>query len=96
MTHMDDNIFQNPTDFDPSRFEKNAPPPPFSYVPFGGGPRMCPGMELAKMETLVMMHRLLIGFTWDLINKDESFKRIPMPEFDQGLLVRVKPRKENQ
>ncbi|KAK1422608.1 hypothetical protein QVD17_17893 [Tagetes erecta] len=92
MTHMDDNIFQNPTIFDPNRFEKHAPPPPaFSYVAFGGGPRMCPGIELAKMETLVMMHRLMTTFTWEMIKKDESFKRVPMPEFDQGLLVRVKP-----
>ncbi|KAK1422611.1 hypothetical protein QVD17_17896 [Tagetes erecta] len=59
MTHMDGSIFQNPTVFDPSRFENHIPPPPFSYVPFGGGARICPGMELAKMETLVMMHRLL-------------------------------------
>ncbi|KAI7737942.1 hypothetical protein M8C21_015135 [Ambrosia artemisiifolia] len=95
MTHMDDSIFQNPTMFDPTRFENHAPsPPPFSYVPFGGGPRMCPGIELAKMETLVMMHHLVRRFTWELLNKDVSFKRVPMPEFDQGLLVRVKPLKE--
>ncbi|XP_076910061.1 beta-amyrin 28-monooxygenase-like [Bidens hawaiensis] len=94
MTHMDDRIFQNPTMFDPTRFEKNTPsPPPFSYVPFGGGPRMCPGMEFAKMETLVMIHRLVTTFTWELFKKDESFKRVPMPEFDQGLLVQLKPLK---
>ncbi|XP_076884237.1 cytochrome P450 716B1-like [Bidens hawaiensis] len=94
MTHMDDRIFQNPTMFDPTRFEKNTPsPPPFSYVPFGGGPRMCPGMELAKMETLVMIHRLVTTFTWELLKKDESFKRVPMPEFDEGLLIQLKPLK---
>ncbi|KAF5763456.1 putative abieta-7,13-dien-18-ol hydroxylase [Helianthus annuus] len=97
MTHMDDSIFQNPTMFDPTRFEKHAPspsPPPFSYVPFGGGPRMCPGVELAKIETLAMIHRLVSAFAWELIKKDEPFKRVPMPEFDHGLLVQVKPLKE--
>ncbi|XP_076896604.1 taxadiene 5-alpha hydroxylase-like [Bidens hawaiensis] len=95
MTHMDGGIFENPKMFDPTRFEKHAPsPPPFSYVPFGGGPRMCPGMELAKMETLVMIHRLVTKFNWELVKNDESFKRVPMPEFDQGLLVRVKPLRE--
>ncbi|KAJ9566246.1 hypothetical protein OSB04_002212 [Centaurea solstitialis] len=92
MTHMDNNIFQNPTLFNPARFEKNAPsPPPYSFVAFGGGPRMCPGIELAKMETLAMVHRLVTQFTWVLVNKDEAFKRIPMPEFDNGLLVQVMP-----
>ncbi|KAI7755802.1 hypothetical protein M8C21_014926 [Ambrosia artemisiifolia] len=100
MTHMDDNIFQNPTMFDPTRFEKHAPlqppPPPFSYVAFGGGPRMCPGIELTKIETLVMTHHLVKTFTWELLKKDESFKRVPIPEFDQGLLVKVKPIKETK
>ncbi|KAI3680546.1 hypothetical protein L6452_35319 [Arctium lappa] len=92
MTHMDNSIFQNPTMFNPTRFEKNAPsPPPYSFVPFGAGPRMCPGMELAKMETLAMMHRLVTQFTWVLLDKDGPFKRIPMPEFDNGLLVRIMP-----
>nr|GEW78613.1 cytochrome P450 716B1-like [Tanacetum cinerariifolium] len=92
MTHREDGIFQNPTMFDPSRFEKS--PPPFSYIPFGGGSRICPGIEFAKMETLAMIHRLVTQFTWELVNKDESYKRSPMPEFDHGLLVRITPIKE--
>ncbi|KAI3716900.1 hypothetical protein L1987_68120 [Smallanthus sonchifolius] len=94
MTHMDDSIFQNPTMFDPTRFEKHASPPPFSYVAFGSGPRMCPGIEFAKMETLAMVHRLVTRFSWVLLKKDESFKRVPMPKFDQGLLARVSLLKE--
>nr|XP_043622806.1 cytochrome P450 716B1-like [Erigeron canadensis] len=92
MTHNDENIFQNPTIFDPARFEKHAPsPPPFSLVPFGAGPRMCPGTELAKMETLAMIHRLVTLFKWELLSKNESFKRIPMPEFHKGLEVGLRP-----
>nr|GEU89865.1 cytochrome P450 716B1-like [Tanacetum cinerariifolium] len=89
MTHMDKDIFQNSTISDPARFETS--PPPYSYVPFGAGPRMCLGIELAKMETLDMMHRLVTRFRWELVNKEETSKRIPMPEFDQGLLVRITP-----
>nr|GEX80122.1 cytochrome P450 716B1-like [Tanacetum cinerariifolium] len=89
MTHMDKDIFQNSTIFDPARFETS--PPSYSYVPFGAGPRMCLGIELAKMETLDMMHRLVTSFRWELVNKEESSKRIPMPEFDQGLLVTITP-----
>nr|XP_043620051.1 taxadiene 5-alpha hydroxylase-like [Erigeron canadensis] len=96
MTHNDDSIFQNPAIFDPARFEKHAPsPPPFSLVPFGAGPRMCPGFELAKMETLAMIHRLVTLFKWDLLNKDESFKRTPLPKFDQGLQVGLRPIEKN-
>nr|GEY04183.1 RNA-directed DNA polymerase, eukaryota [Tanacetum cinerariifolium] len=81
MTYMDSDIFENLSKFDPSRFEKQAPsPPPFSYIAFGGGPRMCPGTELSKMETLAMIHQLVTQFTWELVKKDESFKRLPMNE----------------
>lgn len=92
MTHMDDNIFQNPTMFDPTRFEKDAPSPqPFSYVVFGAGPRMCPGMELAKMETLATIHRLVTQFSWELLKKEDSFKRIQMIESGEGVVIRIKP-----
>lgn len=93
MTHMDNGIFKNPTKFDPNRFEKAAPPPPaFSLLTFGAGPRMCPGTEFVKMETLAMMHRLVTQFTWELVYKDEPFKRIPLLAFDKGLLIRMTPK----
>ena len=53
---------------------------------------MCPGIELAKMETLAMIHHLVTRFTWELAKKDESFKRLPLPKFDHGLLVRITPK----
>ncbi|KAK2977429.1 hypothetical protein RJ640_009554 [Escallonia rubra] len=55
-THKDPDYFPNPEKFDPSRFEGNGPLP-FSFVPFGGGPRMCPGSEYARVEVLIFMHR---------------------------------------
>ncbi|TVU38848.1 hypothetical protein EJB05_12241, partial [Eragrostis curvula] len=34
-------------------------PPPCSFVAFGGGPRICIGMEFARIETLVTMRHLV-------------------------------------
>lgn len=43
--HYDDRYFPDPEKYDPERFseENNARIPPFAYLPFGGGPRLCIG-----------------------------------------------------
>ncbi|CAK8538787.1 unnamed protein product [Lathyrus sativus] len=93
MTHMDSNIFPEPSKFDPSRFENQASTPPYCFVPFGGGARMCPGYEFARVETLVAIHYLVTKFSWKLLS-DNSFSRDPMPTPSQGLLIELFPREQ--
>nr|TKS14912.1 cytochrome P450 716B1-like [Populus alba] len=59
MTLMDDSIFTEPSKFNPTRFDNQASIPPYSFIAFGGGPRMCPGYEFAKIEALVTIHYLV-------------------------------------
>ncbi|XP_021892940.1 cytochrome P450 716B1-like [Carica papaya] len=92
MTHMDENIFPEPSKFDPTRFENQTSVPPYSFIPFGGGPRICPGYEFARIETLVSIHYLIIRFTWKLLLPDNSFGRDPMPVPAGGLPVKIMPR----
>lgn len=94
MTHMDNNIFEEPTKFDPSRFENQASSiPPFCYIPFGGGARVCPGYEFARIETLVAIHYLVTRYTWELCCSDNSYRREPMLMPAQGLPVKLIPKK---
>ena len=87
VTHMDPSIFPEPAKFDPSRFENQSSTPPCSFVPFGAGPRVCPGIEFSKMETLVMMHYLVRQFRWKLCCKDNTFVRNPLPSPMHGLPI---------
>ncbi|XP_061363489.1 beta-amyrin 28-monooxygenase-like [Gastrolobium bilobum] len=89
-THMDPTLFLNPENFDPSRFE-GAGPIPYSYVPFGGGPRICLGQEFARLEILVFMHNIVKRFKWDLVIPDEKFLYDPMLEPAKGLPIRLQP-----
>ncbi|PSS06142.1 Cytochrome P450 716B1 like [Actinidia chinensis var. chinensis] len=93
MTHMDANIFQEPSKFDPARFENQATIPPYCFVPFGGGARICPGSEFARIETLVTIHHLVTRFTWKLCCTDDTFSRDPMPVPNQGLPIQIMPKK---
>ena len=90
-THRNPKYFREPEKFDPSRFE-GAGPEPFTFVPFGGGPRMCPGNEFARMEILVILHRLVTRFSWTLEHPNELVSMDPMPFPVKGLPIFLKPR----
>ncbi|KAK7842800.1 beta-amyrin 28-monooxygenase [Quercus suber] len=79
-THKNPKYFSNPEKFDPSRFESNGPAP-YTFVPFGGGPRICPGREYARLEILVFMHNVVTRFKWEKAISDEKItcKLSPVP-----------------
>ncbi|KAH7568042.1 hypothetical protein ACOSP7_009595 [Xanthoceras sorbifolium] len=68
--HHDPEIFPNPHKFDPSRFDAHIKP--FSFLGFGSGPRMCPGMNLAKLEISIFIHHLVCRYKWRTLEKDDS------------------------
>ncbi|CAM0151855.1 unnamed protein product [Urochloa decumbens] len=93
ITHLDSRFFKDPTKFDPSRFEKRSSIPPYSFMPFGGGPRMCPGTEFSRVETMVAMHYLVTQFRWKLCCNDETYKKDPKPSPVFGLPVELELRR---
>ncbi|XP_047329855.1 taxadiene 5-alpha hydroxylase-like [Impatiens glandulifera] len=92
-THMDENIFHNPKEFDPSRFDNPSRViPPYAYIPFGGGMHTCIGNEFAKVETLITIHKLVTMFEWSTIHPNEGLTRRPMPYPSMGLPVKIRSR----
>jgi cytochrome P450 len=60
-------LFERPQAFEPERWLEDAPQPLAaaarrSAMPFGSGPRMCPGRYLALLETKMAMAMLLSSF----------------------------------
>ncbi|XP_015522048.2 uncharacterized protein LOC107225926 [Neodiprion lecontei] len=68
--HHDPQIYPNPEKFDPERFteENIASRHPYTYLPFGEGPRNCIGMGFGLVQTKVALASLLskYRFTSDL------------------------------
>lgn len=49
--------FANPNEFVADRFDDELKHP-FSFIPFGGGPRICIGAALAKLEATLVLQKL--------------------------------------
>ncbi|KAI3790646.1 hypothetical protein L2E82_03847 [Cichorium intybus] len=91
-THKNPDYFPEPEKFDPSRFEGKGPAP-YTFVAFGGGPRMCPGKEYARLEILVFMHHLVRKFKWEKVIPDEQIVVNLIPSPSKGLPIRLHPHK---
>ncbi len=46
----------------------DAKTPPFSYIPFGGGPRACIGAAFGQSEARVVIARLLQTYKFEFTN----------------------------
>jgi cytochrome P450 len=68
LTHRDPEIWESADSFCPERFAKGRKTPPFSYVPFGGGPRACIGAAFGQVEARVVMSHLLRNYEFEFTN----------------------------
>ncbi|KAL3851553.1 hypothetical protein ACJIZ3_013435 [Penstemon smallii] len=88
-TNMNPNYFKDPQIFNPSRYDEGETPPPYTYVPFGGGPKMCPGKEYARLAILSFVHNVVKEYKWEVIDPNEKVEGDMMPEPQKGLPIRI-------
>jgi len=65
LLHRKPQYFTNPDAFEPDRWLESEPPP-FAYIPFGGGARRCIGDEFALRETTIVLETLLRSYRFTL------------------------------
>lgn len=71
--HYDPDFFPEPEVFKPERFSDENKPSmvPFSYLPFGSGPRNCIGARFSLLQSLVCIADLLKDFKFTLNEKTQ-------------------------
>ena len=72
--HRDKDIWgDDANDFRPERWERFEPG--WHYIPFSGGPRICPGHQIALTETAYVLVKLLQKFQ-GIENRDSEMEYI--------------------
>ncbi|THU45384.1 hypothetical protein C4D60_Mb02t17350 [Musa balbisiana] len=61
--HLDDDLYEEAYCFNPWRW-KGKDTGTCGFTPFGGGRRLCPGLDLARLEASIFLHHLVTGFTY--------------------------------
>ncbi|MCF8275537.1 MAG: cytochrome P450 [Flavobacteriales bacterium] len=94
--HRSERYWSNPTKFDPERFsaENKAKQIPFSYMPFGGGPRLCIGNSFALMEMQFVLAMMIKRYHFEVI-KDQVIDINPMVTLRPKYGIKVIVRKRN-
>ncbi|XP_070568050.1 cytochrome P450 3A13-like isoform X2 [Ptychodera flava] len=85
--HHDRKIYPNPEKFDPDRFspEERGKYHQYSWLPFGGGPRICIGMRMAMLEAKYSLVEILQRYQIETCAETE----IPPEVGKKGLLSPV-------
>ncbi|KAJ1420732.1 Cytochrome P450 [Sesbania bispinosa] len=91
--HLDPALFDQPQHFNPWRWQSNSKSGSWqntsnNFMPFGGGPRLCAGSELAKLEMAVFIHHLILNYNWELVDADQPVA-YPFVDFPKGLSITV-------
>jgi len=88
-THLHGNSYNEALIFNPWRWEPNQDASDnASFIPFGGGARLCPGFHLARLELSLFLHIFLTRFRWEALGNDRT-SYFPLPYLTEGFPIRL-------
>ncbi|KAL5705600.1 22alpha-hydroxysteroid 23-monooxygenase [Ranunculus cassubicifolius] len=89
--HMDEENYENPYQFDPWRWQSKHGHVSNnnSFTPFGGGQRLCPGLDFSRLEVAIFLHHFITSYRWDA---DEDYIiNFPTVKMKRKLPIRLTP-----
>lgn len=92
-THYMPELWTEPDGFDPERFSPARAEDKrhrFAWIPFGGGPHICIGMQFATMQLKIFMYHLLNRYRVEVKpGYKPQFQRMPISKPKDGLPIRL-------
>ncbi|KAL0554199.1 hypothetical protein IC582_008116 [Cucumis melo] len=87
--HVDENHFESPYHFNPWRWQ-GKDSNNLNFTPFGGGQRLCPGLELARLEASIFLHHFITEFRW--VAEEDNIINFPTVRMKKRMAIWVKKR----
>lgn len=87
--HLDQENYKNPCEFDPWRWQRKEGSSKSIFTPFGGGQRLCPGMELSRLEVAIFLHHFITSFSW--MAEEDNIVTFPIVKMKKRLPITLSP-----
>ncbi|KAK8678711.1 hypothetical protein V6N13_144203 [Hibiscus sabdariffa] len=88
--HLDENYYDWPYQFNPWRWQEKDIISSYNFTPFGGGQRLCPGLDLARLEASIFLHHFVTSFRW--VAEEDTIINFPTVRMKKRMPVWVKAR----
>ncbi|XP_008813295.2 3-epi-6-deoxocathasterone 23-monooxygenase CYP90C1 [Phoenix dactylifera] len=86
--HLDEENYEKPLEFDPWRWQREGSSQS-TFTPFGGGQRLCPGMELSRLEVSIFLHHFVTTFSW--VAEEDTIITFPTVKMKKRLPITLSP-----
>nr|BAN15044.1 putative cytochrome P450 monooxygenase CYP88D8 [Astragalus sinicus] len=86
--HMEPEYHSNAEDFNPSRWD-DYNLTEGTFLPFGIGKRLCPGLDLTRFEFSIFLHYFLLNYKLEQINPECRINCIPISRPIDNCLAKV-------
>ncbi|CAL9009820.1 unnamed protein product [Prunus brigantina] len=83
--HLDENNYDWPYDFNPWRWQ-DRDMSSSNFTPFGGGQRLCPGLDLARLEASIFLHHFVTQFRW--VAEEDTIVNFPTVRMKRRMPIR--------
>ncbi|KAK2653838.1 hypothetical protein Ddye_013694 [Dipteronia dyeriana] len=90
--HLDESNYDWPYQFNPWRWQDNKDISNCNFTPFGGGQRLCPGLDLARLEASIFLHHFVTQFRW--VAEEDTVVNFPTVRMKRRMPVWVKRRSD--
>lgn len=84
-------VFPAPGRFDPDRWA-GAAPPRGSFVPWGGGSRLCIGNTVSLAEIVIVLAEIVRSWQWKPVRRRPATARVSMLHVPKAVHVRLRAR----